>query len=242
MQKGANAETLCVAPRSSVHCSQALESRLSGLHSHGGYTLPFPCLHSSAAEKSERPDVCMLQKKIHKAPNAKDFFIHWRRRLLRWEEMYSPGYDRSSQSSRQCHARVISRQSCTITIILFDSRNDWWTVSLRRTNRQSQQGKPSLFRTTHSDDRPGWSAAQERTTFAITSYHHSRWRHTGSTRFSRSCNAHAFTRTRIWCEVLLQIPPPPMHCFWKFVSKWDSYGHSMSGKSKGAVASPYQLY
>ena len=76
-KKGANAETLCVAPRSSVHCSQALESRLSGLHSHGGYTLPFPCSHSSAAEKSERPDVCMLQKKIHKAlANAKEFFIH----------------------------------------------------------------------------------------------------------------------------------------------------------------------
>ena len=32
--------------------------------------------------------------------------------------------------------------------------------------------------------------------------------------------------------------------FWKFVSKWDSYGHSKSGKSKSAVASPapYQLY
>ena len=30
-------------------------------------------------------------------------------------------------------------------------------------------------------------------------------------------------------------------CFKKFVSKWDSYGHSKLGKSKGAVASPYQL-
>ena len=31
--------------------------------------------------------------------------------------------------------------------------------------------------------------------------------------------------------------------FWKFVSKWDSYGHSKSGKSKSAVGSPapYQL-
>ena len=27
----------------------------------------------------------------------------------------------------------------------------------------------------------------------------------------------------------------------KFVSKWDSYGHSKLCKSKGAVASPYQL-
>ena len=35
-----------------------------------------------------------------------------------------------------------------------------------------------------------------------------------------------------------------MYFFWKFVSKWDSYGHSKSGKSKSAVASPapYQLY
>ena len=30
-------------------------------------------------------------------------------------------------------------------------------------------------------------------------------------------------------------------CFKKFVSKWDSYGHSKLGKSKGAVTSPYQL-
>ena len=33
-----------------------------------------------------------------------------------------------------------------------------------------------------------------------------------------------------------------MHSFWKFVSKWDSYGHSKSGKSKSAVASPDELY
>ena len=30
-------------------------------------------------------------------------------------------------------------------------------------------------------------------------------------------------------------------CSKKFVSKWDSYGHSKLGKSKGAVTSPYQL-
>ena len=33
-----------------------------------------------------------------------------------------------------------------------------------------------------------------------------------------------------------------MHSFWKFVSKWDGYGHSKSGKSNGDLASPDQLY
>ena len=33
-----------------------------------------------------------------------------------------------------------------------------------------------------------------------------------------------------------------LHSFCKFVLKWDSYGQSKLGKSKSAVASPYQLY
>ena len=45
----------------------------------------------------------------------------------------------------------------------------------------------------------GWYRSTGTHAFEITSYH---WRHTSSTRFSRSCNAHAFTRTRIWCAVL----------------------------------------
>ena len=116
----------------------------------------------------------------------------WRSASLGRDIHHSPGNDKSSRSSRQCRARVTSRRSCwTLEIIdeQFFSTNK---------SPKFQQGKASMFMRTHKlhrfRDRSSRSAAQLQN--AITSDHHSRGRHAGSTRFSRSCNAHAFTRTR----------------------------------------------
>ena len=98
----------------------------------GGYFFLFPygktfCLFPSSSRLffflrdmyNGLLDTCMLKRNVHKAPNANDFFSQlWWFSGFAWK-IYNPGSDRSSQSSCQCHARVTSRQWCTIIRTLF---------------------------------------------------------------------------------------------------------------------------
>ena len=167
----------CSAPMAAISC----------------FSLPFTAALKKKVERPA-PDAWMLKRNIHKVPNANDSVT-----------LSFAGKRYTSQSRERQKLSVESPVSSSghKQAVVLDSRNDWWTVFFDEQIAKVSTRQGFMFMRTHKlhwfRDRSR-SAAQLQD--AITSHHHSRGRHTGSTRFSRSCNAHAFTRTRFPFSVL----------------------------------------